>query len=109
MEAFRSGDAVLHKPSGETWLVAWADENEVICCGWPETLAKASDCEIVRRADDKYHLEIVRQVAENKHSTRGSRCGALLDKLRHETLDELTRDAFEAGLYDSVIPEGRDE
>jgi hypothetical protein len=51
--AIRTGDAVLHKPSGETWLVAYYEGGYVCCCGWPATLAKVSDCELVRKGTDE--------------------------------------------------------
>lgn len=46
----RPSDVVLHKPSGETWVVCGVDheKDELIPCGYPfPTLAKASDCELV--------------------------------------------------------------
>ena len=50
----RAGDTVKHGPSGETWLLA-VDQfgDDVAPLGWPETIAKAADCEIVKRASDK--------------------------------------------------------
>ena len=52
---FRAGDTVKHGPTGETWILA-VDQfgrEEVCPCGWPETIAKASDCEIVKQASDE--------------------------------------------------------
>lgn len=46
----RPSDTVLHKPSGETWVVCGVDHNkgELIPCGYPfPTLAKLSDCELI--------------------------------------------------------------
>ena len=46
----RPSDVVLHKPSGETWVVCGVDydRGELIPCGYPfPSLAKLSDCELV--------------------------------------------------------------
>ena len=47
----KPSDTVLHKPSGETWIVCGVDHSkgELIPCGYPfPTLAKVSDCELVK-------------------------------------------------------------
>lgn len=47
----RPNDTVLHKPSGETWVVCGVDydNDELIPCGYPfPTLAKISDCELIK-------------------------------------------------------------
>ena len=46
----RPSDVVLHKPTGETWVVCGVDHEkvELIPCGYPfPTLAKLTDCELV--------------------------------------------------------------
>lgn len=46
----RPNDIVLHKPSGEEWVVCGVDhsKDELIPCGYPfPTVAKISDCELV--------------------------------------------------------------
>lgn len=46
----RPSDVVLHKPTGETWVVCGVDyeKGELIPCGYPfPTLAKLTDCELV--------------------------------------------------------------
>lgn len=50
----RTGDTVFHRPSGETWILAWADPetDDVQPCGWPLSLARMSDCDLVRAATD---------------------------------------------------------
>lgn len=55
---FRAGDTVHHFPTGENWILA-VDQfgDEVSPCGWPETIAKASDCTILERASDKQRHE----------------------------------------------------
>ncbi len=64
---FQAGDAVFHRPSGETWLLACDEEGgEVICCGWPESYAKASDCELKRKATAEERLEILTSVSKSR-------------------------------------------
>lgn len=49
----RAGDQVLHLPTGEKWLLAADEERgEVYPLGWPETIAQASDCQLLRAASD---------------------------------------------------------
>jgi hypothetical protein len=44
----KPGDSVKHRPSGETWVVAWADPatDQLVPCGWPLCIAKLSDCDL---------------------------------------------------------------
>ncbi len=55
----RCGDHVHHAPSGETWVVAWADDatDDLAWCGWPNGMARLSDCTLVRAATDEEHAE----------------------------------------------------
>lgn len=55
----RSGDTVLHKPSGETWAVAFTEGSELSPCGWPPTRAKIIDCELVHSCTDAEHREML--------------------------------------------------
>lgn len=57
----RCGDAVKHGPSGEEWLVAFADpeRNELSPAGWPESYAKISDCTLIRQCSDEEHRKAV--------------------------------------------------
>lgn len=80
--SFRTGDEVLHKPSGEKWLVAWADDREVICCGWPESFARASDCELIRAANDEEHWRLVEEIARWAVGIRSYRCFDLMEARR---------------------------
>lgn len=46
----RPSDTVLHKPSGETWVVCGVDREmgELIPCGYPfPSIAKIADCELI--------------------------------------------------------------
>lgn len=53
-ELIRTGDHVFHRPSEETWVVAWADHatGYMAPCGWPTCEARISDCELRKRASD---------------------------------------------------------
>lgn len=64
--SIKPGDAVLHKPSGETWLVAAPspDGMRLICCGWPESMAEVSECEVTRVATDAEAVELAGQVVK---------------------------------------------
>lgn len=62
----RTGDIVLHKPSGEEWLVAFCKDGEVCPCGWPLGYAKASDCEIVKKATDDESVKLLHELADMK-------------------------------------------
>lgn len=79
----KSGDTVFHRPSGETWVVAWADAREVLPAGWPETIASASECDLVRSCSDDEYWAMVEAVARYQ-DTRGRRCFNLLETRREE-------------------------
>ncbi|MGU3476452.1 hypothetical protein [Methylobacterium sp. D48H] len=61
---FRAGDVVRHKPSGETWTVAYSDpvSNNLAWCGWPDGAARVTDCELVEAATDEQHRGTLREV-----------------------------------------------
>jgi len=51
------GDIVWHAPSGEEWVVAWAEPktDELAWCGWPNGVARLSDCTLAKAATDGEH------------------------------------------------------
>ncbi len=59
----RCGDTVLHRPSGEEWHVAYADPetDNIAWAGWPNGLARLSDCELILACSDEYHRGCVVQ------------------------------------------------
>lgn len=59
----RSGDTVLHRPSGEKWSVAFVDADELVPRGWPLSYAKLSDCELLKSCDDETHAVVLRDLA----------------------------------------------
>lgn len=62
----KTGDVVLHRPSGETWLVAYAENGYVCPCGWPETIAKESDCELVDSASEENRIRLLHEIANKQ-------------------------------------------
>lgn len=49
-DRIRPNDVVLHKPTGEKWIIAGVhyDGNTLIPKGWPfPTIAKTEDCELL--------------------------------------------------------------
>lgn len=79
----RCGDAVLHHPTGEKWLVAYADyENDTIAwAGWPDGRAKLSDCERVRVATDEEHDKWVSEWLDKKRRRDGDHRPAVIERL----------------------------
>lgn len=59
----RAGDHVFHRPSRETWVVAYVDGPSLAWCGWPAGEAKISDCTLLKRCSDAEHLSILRELA----------------------------------------------
>jgi len=58
-----TADHVLHKPSGDQWLVAYATETEVIPCGWPLSYAKKEDCDLIKKATPEQKLQLLNEIA----------------------------------------------
>lgn len=53
----RPNDTVLHKPTGETWVVCGVDRErgELIPCGYPfPSIAKIDDCELITEGYTAY-------------------------------------------------------
>lgn len=65
-ERIRCGDHVLHEPSGEEWVVAWADykSGDIAWCGWPNGIARLADCRVIKKATDEEYARYVRDVIE---------------------------------------------
>lgn len=62
---FRTGDSILHKPTGETWICAWADPDTgyLSWLGWPPNgQALITDCKLVRAATDEEHRKALRDL-----------------------------------------------
>ena len=57
----RCGDVVRHRPTGEEWLVAYADYETgyLAWAGWPDGRAKIADCDLIEARDHRRHVESV--------------------------------------------------
>lgn len=53
----RCGDHVLHRPTGESWVVAYADyeTGRLAWAGYPDGTAAIADCELTKAACDGEH------------------------------------------------------
>lgn len=81
----RAGDSVKHLPTGETWLVAAVsrDNRQIVCCGWPESIADASDCRVENPCSDEEHESLLREVVGSGGiGARASWARENLDRLR---------------------------
>ncbi len=76
----KAGDTVKHIPTGETWLLACAERGEVFPCGWPETIAKEADCELVEACGSEEELSMLKKWA-NSCGDRDVRIGVCRRKL----------------------------
>lgn len=75
----RAGDAVLHRPSGERWLVAAVnDQGDLYCAGWPCTRAEVADCDLVEATSEERHLEMVFACARIRDSDPRRSCSLQL-------------------------------
>lgn len=58
----RCGDTVHHIPSGENWIVAWAEGDDIAWAGWPAGgTARCADVRITHHATDEQHANEVAQ------------------------------------------------
>jgi hypothetical protein len=56
---FRCGDHVYHRPSRETWVVAYCEGDNLCPEGWPDSIARTADCRLVYAATDAEHRHAV--------------------------------------------------
>lgn len=86
----RAGDYVHHQPSGEDWVVAYADpeRDELSWCGWPAGWANLSDCGLTDVCDDEEHERTVCEIANMSHGDH-----------RVEAVRRLYPEALERRLY----------
>ncbi len=75
----RTGDEVLHKPSGETWLVAGVEDGRLMWVGWPEGTVPVTDCELTSAAPDDLSIKLLHELA--KIGANDMRCRYALRKL----------------------------
>lgn len=80
---FRCGDVVEHVPSGERWVVAWCEGDDLAPCGWPDGIARTADCRLVKAADDHAHRSMVRSWADSSGHGGDSRRARVLRLYGH--------------------------
>lgn len=68
----RTGDRVLHRPTGETWIVAFVEGGKIAWCGWPDGRADVADCDRIHVATEEEHRQLVRELARLRGDTRGA-------------------------------------
>lgn len=87
LDPFRAGDRVKHAPSGETWILACdQDDNQVMPCGWPESVAEATHCRLDERASDSARIAMLKAVA----NPSPGRIGGKRHRLAAQQLEALT-------------------
>ncbi len=61
----RTGDHVLHKPSGETWVVAYVEDDGryLAACGWPFSLEPIASFTIEKVVSDEESEKLLQQLA----------------------------------------------
>jgi hypothetical protein len=84
---WRAGDCVFHRPTGETWVLAYVDGDYLAWCGWPAGEAKVSDCELVAQCTDEEHLRLLRSLATSVDGKRARKAQADLQAF-HLTDDQ---------------------
>lgn len=72
-DQIETADVVLHKPSGEKWLVAYCRGGYVCCCGWPQSLAPVGDCELIEKGTEQEREELIVQMASCRGGEADSR------------------------------------
>lgn len=84
-----TGDTVYHEPSGEQWIVAYADRvrGRLAWLGWPNGEAALCDCTVVRKAGHWERDELLRRLAAlPDHDARGIYARQRLASAIRETL-----------------------
>lgn len=75
----RCGDMVLHRPSGERWLVAYCDGERLSWFGWPDGWAPLSECDLIAQCTDEEHAARCADW-EGRTCHRGRKVAALYSK-----------------------------
>ncbi len=79
----KAGDTIKHIQTGETWLVAAVcnQTKMLLCCGWPESMAPWSDCELVKECWQDDSVELLNELASGT-DCRASWARRNLDELK---------------------------
>lgn len=63
---YRAGDVIRVPSIDEEWLVAYADRTHVWCLGWPLSGVRHDECELVEKASDERHVELLKEIASSR-------------------------------------------
>lgn len=96
-----TGDHVLHRPSGEHLLVAFVEGEHLCACGWPETLAKLSDCTLVKRASAESTIDLLHELARST-GRRASYAKERLAAQEKGSFSSLTPDLMARALHQAL-------
>jgi uncharacterized protein YodC (DUF2158 family) len=77
----KTGDTVIHKPSGQRWIVAYVDGDYMSWCGWPDGEALASDCEVVKICSNAEHVALLEEISRAKSGRRSQRAIDALSRM----------------------------
>lgn len=77
----RTGDTVVHRPSGEKWTVAYADyeTGRLAACGYPDGEARIADCDLVKACSDHEYMDLIAELAVSG-DRRGERAARIASK-----------------------------
>ena len=62
-----TGDIVFHRPTRETWVVAYVKGKHLCPCGWPESLAQLTDCLLVEKASTSERMRLLESMAASNY------------------------------------------
>lgn len=74
-----TADTVKHIPSGEEWVVAYVDGDQLCPCGWPLTLANLSDCLLVTKATETARQNLLVGMSVIEDDPRGDHARRALE------------------------------
>lgn len=61
-----TGDIVHHGPTGEDWVVARVQGDQLAWCGWPQGWADLKDCTLVKKATPEERIDLLKQIANSR-------------------------------------------
>ena len=67
MAEIDTGDIVLHRPTGENWVVARVDGNKLAWLGWPPGWGDLADCVLVKKASNGERHSHLASLAKSGH------------------------------------------
>jgi hypothetical protein len=94
----RAGDTVYHRPSKETWTVAYVDGARLSWCGWPYGEAEIADCDVITRCSEAYHIKLLKQIDgdgnDRGYDRRARMARVALEKVAARTEDPTRQREF---------------